>query len=266
MKGVLKQVFASRHRNTSQNTGFAPLAVERPAYLIGDIHGCYDALAQLLDVLDRDTDRPGSVEVVFLGDYVDRGEQSREVLNLLHAISSSVPEASTMLKGNHDQMLLDFLDNPVDGGRSWLSHGGLQTLASFGIGGVTELSDEKVLRDVAAKLADVLSDDLIAWLRSLSLAHRNGNLTSTHAGTDPHLPMKMQSERTMMWGHRDFRRVPREDGQWIAHGHYTTDRAYVRNGRISLDTGAFHSSVLTAGLVLPGERVIFIDNHGNRYH
>ncbi|MFC6689487.1 metallophosphoesterase family protein [Jhaorihella thermophila] len=259
MRGVLGQVFSSRDERRPRHF-LSPLTVARPAYYIGDIHGNYDSLARLMDVLDRDPARESTVEVVFLGDYVDRGERSREVLTLLQAISREAPQSVIMLMGNHERMMLDFLVDPARKGAFWLTNGGLQTLASFGIGGVTESASSALMENAAKALAEKLTPPLIEWLQGLPLWHQNGNLFAAHAGANPDLPVNLQSEKTLLWGHPEFRETPREDGNWIIHGHTTYAHPQVVDGRIGIDTGAYHSGILTAAYVQPHAPVRFIDS------
>ncbi len=261
MRGVLGQVFSSREVRRPKSF-HAPLTVARPAYYIGDVHGNYEALARLLDALDRDPARETVVEVVFLGDYVDRGEKSCEVLALLHAIAQEVPQSVTMLMGNHERMMLDFLVDPARKGAFWLANGGLQTLSSFGIGGVTETAPSAVMESAAKALAEKLTPPVLDWLQGLPLWHQNGNLFAVHAGASPDLPINLQSERTLIWGHPDFREVPRDDGNWIIHGHTTYAHPQIADGRIGIDTGAYHSGILTAAYVQPHAPARFLDSRG----
>lgn len=259
MRGMLGQVFSSRNERPSPEF-VSPLTVARPTYYVGDIHGNYEALVRLLDVLDHDPARDKSVDVVFLGDFVDRGERSSEVLTLLRAIAMTQPEKVTMLLGNHERMMLDFLINPGRKGKLWLTNGGLQTLASYGIGGVTESASVSLMESAAKALAESLTEPVIEWLQHLPLWHENGNLFAVHAGANPDLPVNLQSERALIWGHADFREIPREDGNWIIHGHTTYAHPQVADGRIGIDTGAYHTGILTAAYVQPRSPVRFIDS------
>lgn len=265
MRRVLGRVFSARGASRGDRRAesfLAPLSVERPAYYIGDIHGAREALARLLEVLDSDPLREGRAELVFLGDYVDRGEDSRGTIELLAAIAAAAPQAVTVLAGNHERMMLDFLIDPLRHGRAWLANGGLQTLASFGIRGVTETSSAAQLTDAARALTEALGRERLDWLRRLPLLHVNGNLHAVHAGADPGLPMDRQPADTLLWGHGDFRHIVRDDGNWIIHGHTTYPHPQIADGRIAIDTGAWHSGILTAAFVRPGVPVRFLDSRG----
>lgn len=231
------------------------LAPERPFVAVGDVHG----RADLLLALDRQiAARCADWPVVLLGDYIDRGEQSREVLDLLMTVSESGTPPVTCLMGNHERMLLDFLDFPERCGPRWLRNGGLQTLASFGIspsgGTQAEAAALETLRDC---LADAMGDAMIAWLRARPLYWRSGNVWAVHAAADPDLPIPGQPRETLIWGHADFLRRPRPDGHWVAHGHSIVDTPEVRDGRIALDTGAYATGRLTAAAIAAGDVSFF---------
>lgn len=213
---------------------FPPVAPDAPFHLIGDIHGRSDLLQRALAGLK--SDRP----VVFVGDYIDRGEDSAGVLRLL------IDRPNThFLRGNHEEMLLNFLDDPIAQGARWLRYGGLQTLASYGVTGVTETSSGAELELVRDALLRAMGPEQIFWLRTLPLSHRSGNVAVTHAGADPRRGFDSQDPRALVWGHRDFGRVPRQDGVWIAHGHTIVDEPIATEGIISVDTGAYATGRLT---------------------
>ncbi len=263
MLSSLKHIFFPARKPARQFT--QALEVSAPAYLIGDVHGCYEPLARLLEVIDQHESKQEKALLIFLGDYVDRGENSRRVLSLLQAMSRDRTGSVTFLRGNHDQMFLDFLKMPGASSRTWLKHGGLQTLASFGIGGLNEGSSPDDMQRASETLNDKVPDGLTAWLSSLQLTHVNGNLVATHAGGNPSVPMDQQSQDSLLWGHPDLQNVPRGDGIWVAHGHYASQKGSVQNGRISTDTGAYYSGVLTAAFVAPGEAVTFLNSEGQIY-
>jgi serine/threonine protein phosphatase 1 len=209
-----------------------PLRPERPFVAIGDVHG----RADLLHEIDRlIATRCAAWPVVFLGDYVDRGENSRDALNLLMSVPPDRDPPVTCLMGNHEHMLLDFLDSPGEAGPRWLRNGGLQTLAA--------------LRDLRDRLADTMGADMIAWLRARPLTWHSGNVWAVHAGADPDLPMAEQAAGTLLWGHPAFHRQQRTDGQWVVHGHTVVTEPQVRAGRIAVDTGAYATGCLSAALV-----------------
>lgn len=237
----------------------APLAPEHTVYVVGDVHGCDVLLDRLLAKIERDAQLNGEADprLVLVGDYVDRGEQSAQVLRRVHDLDLSSPGV-VCLKGNHEQMMLDFLDDPDGLGKRWLRHGGLQTLASFGIGGVTESGSGTSLRSVAETLRNAMGRALEDWVRNLETSWVSGNLVVTHAALDPELPLAAQPERFMLWGHPDFMDTARSDGLWVAHGHVVVDMPVVAQGRISVDTGAVFTGRLTAAALRPNAQPEFL--------
>lgn len=232
----------------------AAILPEEALYVVGDIHGQSNALMRLLDRIDaniRSHEQEGA-RLIFVGDYVDRGEHSQEVLAALVAMTTELPQSVTALMGNHEKMMLDFLDRPEERGARWLRNGGLQTLASFGIGGVTAGSRDDTMLRARDEFADAVPEAWVTWMRELPLQTHSGNVHVVHAAADPELPMDEQPERTLLWGSADFLRQPRLDGAWVVHGHTVVDKPEARAGRIAIDTGAVFSGTLTAALIEPG--------------
>lgn len=228
----------------------APLAPDRPFVAVGDIHGRADLLEALLA---RIRDQAGArVPLVFLGDYIDRGEGSAAVLAHLQALQRGGWGAEVVcLSGNHEAMMLDFLDAPETGGPLWLHNGGAQTLASFGVYPPGRAPD--ALRAARDDLRTALPPGTEAWLRALPLHWRSGNVFAAHAGADPNTPLDQQDAAHLLWGHPEFERTPRTDGIWVAHGHTIRDTATAHEGRIGLDTGAYATNRLSAALIAEGE-------------
>lgn len=231
---------------------FADPYVESPCFVIGDIHGCLGHLERLLDAA------PVGAEVVCLGDYVDRGDNSAGVLRLL----AQRPDI-TCLMGNHEAMMLKFIDDPTGSASRWLRYGGLQTLASFGVTGGVETKDEKLLTRLRDDLVDAMDDDLTQWMARLPVLEERGNVAILHAGADPAEPVADQSANTLIWGHPDFGKVPRQDGRWVLHGHTIVDAPTMRDGIISIDTGAYATGRLTAAHLTP-DGCVFVQADGAR--
>ena len=140
-------------RLTSKAAKMPPPAPDIGFHAIGDIHGCLPQLTMLFDQL------PTDLPVVCVGDYVDRGEDSAGVLRWLMAHPDII-----CIKGNHEAMMLDFIDNPREKGRRWISTGGLQSIASFDVRGlVTESAEDEVLAELSATFREALPDGLVDW-------------------------------------------------------------------------------------------------------
>lgn len=219
--------------------------------VVGDIHGRFDLLENLLRKLRS---KEPDATLVFVGDYVDRGPKSRNVLQLLQKL----PPPVCCLMGNHEAMLLDFLDDPIENGARWLRHGGIETLNSFDISVTIETSATSI-RNAHAELSEKLADGTEAWLRSLPLIWKSGNVVVTHAGPDPSKPIDQQENQSFLWGHKRFLRELRTDGIWVAHGHWITNKATSRKGRVAVDTGAYQSNILTAAILSPDSKVRYLE-------
>lgn len=226
----------------------APLIPDTPFYVIGDVHGCDQLLADLLDRISDDA-LDTTAPIICVGDYIDRGEDSAAVLRRLHRISTAQDSTLICLKGNHEEMMLDFLDDPERHADLWLRNGGMQTLASFQINGVRQSMSGRQLRTACAQLEAALGPELITWLRSLPNMWSTGNVTVVHAGADPNRRIDQQSHEVLTWGHADFFKAPRVDGQWIVYGHTIVPQVVCTNGRIGVDTGAFATGRLSAASI-----------------
>ena len=234
---------------------FAPPRPERPHWIVGDIHGRCDLLAKLLVQIRQAPQFSQGDTIAFVGDYVDRGEESAAVLDHIHGLSKDATPP-VILRGNHEEMMLDFLDDPARHGRRWLRNGGLQTLASYGIGGVAETTGGEQLAEAAEKLRARLPEGLQDWLSTLPRRYQSGNLHITHAGADPARPLHDQEAETLTWGHPAFLKRARDDDQWVAYGHIITDRTGSDGqGRIAVDSGGYSTGRLTAAYVAPDGRV-----------
>jgi len=241
-----------------------PPSPENLAYVIGDIHGCGDHLERLLAKIDNDVAATGSphAELVFIGDYVDRGDESATILRFLATLTDDFGPDVTCIAGNHEQMMSAFINNPLGKAKRWLRYGGIQTLASFGIAPPSSMETPSAaeLLDLAADLRDAMGPDLVRWLDGLPTAWHSGNLWAVHAGADPERPMDQQDPQTLLWGHPDFFEQERGDGQWVAVGHQPVKEPFAQKGRIAIDTGAVYGGSLTALRASPDEELAFLSS------
>lgn len=237
----------------------------RVIYAVGDIHGRHDLLDRLLERILEDA--AGSAEaagtlagtptgtlrplIVFLGDYIDRGEGARQAIELLRAFAGRDEADPIFLMGNHEQMLLRFIEDPSTGAR-WLRYGGLQTLLSYGIRGVTSLSDPDQALKLRDQVVSALGEDL-EFIEALAVCHRIGNVFFAHAGADPTVPTDVQRTGTLLWGSERFHDTVRRDGVWVVHGHFVVEQPFAAQGRIAVDTGAYYSGRLTAARIADGD-------------
>jgi len=234
-------------------------ALPRPAVpicLIGDLHGRRDLLDAMLAQIDA-RQNAASARLVFLGDMIDRGPDSAGVLTQLFAHARAQPGRVICLMGNHERMMLDFLDAPGIHGARWMSFGGAQTLTSFGVdpwGPGSGRTDEDRMAELAQDLRAAMPPGLEDWLRALPLFWSEGRIVATHAGADPAKPIQDQDPEALLWGHRTFLREMRghrparlwRDGIWVVHGHTIVPKAHALDGRIAVDTGAWINGHLSA--------------------
>ncbi len=243
-------------RRAPKPTFSAPLEPETPFFAVGDLHGCDALFERLLERLEE-LAHPTAL-LVCVGDYVDRGDQSAPLLERLRGMQQEASSGAMIcLKGNHEEMLLAFLDDPAGAGPRWMRHGGLQTLASYRCQVPAESASPEEWEEARDRFREALGEETEAWLRGLPLLWQTGNVVVTHAGADPALPIGEQSEASLLWGHPDFETTPRTDGIWVVHGHTITDHPRPELGRIPTDTGAYATGRLTAALVEQGRVEFF---------
>lgn len=232
-----------------KSPAFPPPHPDTPVEIVGDLHGC----AHLIDALPpAETGCPR----IFVGDLVDRGPDSRGVVDRVRAHEEA--GHGTCLLGNHEAMMLGFLDDPVAKGQLWLRNGGMETLLSFGVSPDALRADGEVLLAARDAFRAALGAGTEAWLRARPLLWQSGNLVITHAGADPGVAIADQSARALLWGHPDFTRVQRQDGIWIARGHIIVDAPEAKSGRIAIDTGAFAAGRLSMARVTPDGEISFL--------
>lgn len=215
-------------------------------YAIGDVHGRIDLLRDLEERITEDAaaqpDRCSNL-IVYLGDYVDRGFDSRRVLE--HLLQDP-PDGfdRMMLLGNHDAWLRDFLDGlPV--GESWLRFGGDATLLSYGVPLSFDQPAEKRLDEARERLLEKVPEAHRRLLAGLELALPFGDYLFCHAGIRPDVPLDEQVEEDLIWIREPFLSWNGDAGKIVVHGHTVEDAPVVRRNRIGIDTGACFTGTLT---------------------
>ncbi len=227
-------------------------------YAVGDIHGRIDLLGDLHRLILDDlaaAPRPARPTVVYLGDYVDRGPHSRDVIDLL--LDRPLGNVDhVFLKGNHEQAFLDFLDDPSTG-PGWFAYGGDATVLSYGVRQPRDAAPGQRYEALRAGLRDAVPADHLAFLSDLKLTCVIGDYLFVHAGIRPGKPLDRQDADDLLWIREEFHRSKADHGKVIVHGHSITNTPQVRPNRIGIDTGAFFSNVLTC-LVLEGDSRRFL--------
>ena len=231
-------------------------------YAVGDIHGEVDLLRRLLERLRQDmADHPDQIAtIIFLGDYVDRGPDSRGVLELL--LSDPLPGAkSRFLRGNHEQAMMDFLIDPL-AAADWLRFGGVETLASYGVRAPPGPLEPTRLRQLAADLAQRLPPAHLSFLRTTALMAAVGDYAFVHAGIRPGVALNQQKQDDLLWIRDGFVDRPFQASHVIVHGHTISEEPVLTAYRIGLDTGAYASGMLT-GVALQNtqRRILQVRRH-----
>ena len=200
-------------------------------YAVGDIHGRADLLVRVHEAIERDwRARPAERRLeIYLGDYVDRGPDSAAVIAMLRVratMSKLVP-----LSGNHEAMLLGFLDGRISD-REWLDWGGAATALSYGV----NPSKEAIL---SAALSRAVPLDDVHFLRALRPSFRYGPYFFAHAGVLPNRPLEEQVPDDLLWIRKPFLDHAGPFGAVVVHGHTPNPEPEFKPNRINLDTGAY---------------------------
>ena len=245
-----------RHRRRQQEKVLAPTV---PAgvrvYAVGDVHGQLGLLTKLMVMIRNDAATTDRCVLIFVGDYVDRGLQSRQVIDFL--LDNPAPGFETVfLKGNHEAWLLAFLEDAIVG-REWLAAGGQATLFSYDVAMPSGPRDTEFLETLRRALAAALPNAHKAFLQSCPLHHVEGGYTFVHAGIRPGLPLAEQCEEDLLWARFESFDGDQDYGTVVVHGHSVSAEPAVGGNRIGIDTGAYATGRLTC-LVLEGASQRFL--------
>ena len=204
-------------------------------FIIGDIHGCLGMLKSLMDKIDWQPDSDG---LIFLGDYIDRGEDSRGVIDYLIELINISPNVQTLM-GNHETLFLDYLDGNDEG--SFLFNGGVATLNSYNINGGGGIPQEH-----------------ISFIKSLKTMIELDDYYIVHAGFKPGVDIKEQSIKDRLWIREPFIFSEYDFGKRIIFGHTPFSLPLVMDNKIGLDTGAVFGNKLTC-LEIPSMEFYYVE-------
>jgi len=225
-------------------------------YGIGDVHGCFNAMLNLLDKieLDRAARPEAKATVVFLGDLIDRGPASKEVIEFLRDYNPPWADL-VFLKGNHEEVMLTVMEGNLGAMRSWLGFGGKSCARSYGIEnlGQLEISPENIMMSLQQKVPKSHMD----FLRSFENFYKFGDYLLVHAGIMPKVPLEAQTSQDMRWIREKFISYKKPHEVMVVHGHTVVEAAEQLSNRIPVDTGAHKGGPLTA-VCLAGGQVSFL--------
>jgi serine/threonine protein phosphatase 1 len=215
------------------------------AYAIGDIHGRLDLLVDLLGRIERDNGARGPAKtwLVFLGDLVDRGPDSKGVIDLL---SERPPRfaRNVFLAGNHEEAFLKVFEGDTSIVPAWIMYGGRECAQSYGVNGGWMLSATP--EAIVSEFRRTVPRSHVDFLSSMGDSFSFGDYVFVHAGVRPGVPLEEQSPQDLRWIREGFLDDETDHGFVIVHGHTIVDEVEERPNRIGIDTGAYRTGVLTA--------------------
>lgn len=215
-------------------------------YAIGDVHGRADLLGELLGRIERDAVDfdAGRRVLLFVGDYIDRGPESADVIE---CIARGLPQdfEAICLKGNHEAIMLDFIADP-ETLALWITNGGAETLASYGVRYDVFISRQDGAHLCRDAFVDLMPDHHLRFFNELQLSAELGDYFFAHAGVWPGVALDRQSDHDLMWIRHEFLYSDMDFGKVVVHGHTPVPAPEVRPNRIGIDTGAWQTGVLTA--------------------
>lgn len=229
------------------------------AYAVGDIHGRLDLLDQLLAAIEQDSERrqPRKTLLIFLGDLIDRGPDSKGVVERLRTYRHDRLRPY-FLAGNHEEVLLRLLAGERGILDSWLKYGGAQCLQSYGCDPATLAGHSE--RTALAMVKDAIPSEHARFIGGMADTLTLGDYLFVHAGIRPDVDLSLQSQADLRWIRSPFLDHQEDHGFVVVHGHTISNGIDERPNRIGIDTGAYRTGILTA-LGLEGKERWAIDTN-----
>jgi len=250
---VTTRLFKTKERDKAAAPHLASPGVPagQRVYAVGDIHGRADLLQRLLGLIADDNRRaaPALVTIVYLGDYIDRGPASREVVDMVMSPHKGADRV-VWLRGNHEDALLAYVDDHQRG-RLWLDYGGMATMHSYGVRISPGVAAQERFPLMARQFADRLSPEHRAFYHALPLSETIGDYFFVHAGVNPRRPIDAQDAYELTTIRSPFLEWGRTLEKIVVHGHSIAPEPQFRSWRIGIDTGAYATGHLTC-LALEG--------------
>ncbi len=220
-------------------------------YAIGDIHGEIDLLKQIHQYIIEDLNSAAQrkIVMVYLGDYIDRGPASSQVVEYLLSDPLKIicPGLSKIfLKGNHEDFLLRFIDHK-DIGTDWLANGGSATLKSYGIE-ATNWDEQLNLKAAQNEFVSILPEAHLEFFQSLQYYIELGGYLFVHAGIRPNIALEDQNPIDFVWIREPFLSSSVDHGKYVIHGHSIFIEPDLQSNRMGIDTGAYRSGCLTCAV------------------
>lgn len=246
------------------STSTSRLSTNTRIYCIGDIHGRIDLLSELLIQINQHNQRfSGRIVMIYLGDYIDRGDSSKEVIDLI--LNNERADIEYIyLRGNHEQIFLNFIEDKAfaNFARPWLSFGGDATLKSYGVALPKKPNNLVEVIALRQHLLSKLPPRHYLFFAQTRLFYSLGSYFFVHAGVNPNYDLANQRPKDLLWIRDAFINSKQMFEKVIVHGHTVTESVALLPNRIGIDTGAYATDVLTC-LVLQGNQYKLIQTTRN---
>jgi serine/threonine protein phosphatase 1 len=234
-------------------------------FAIGDIHGCLNELTSLhKKILTHDKFDVKNDLIIYLGDYIDRGKNSKEVINQILKLKNNKIKTVNLM-GNHDEFMIDFLFNNKNNIENWLNFGLDQTLRSYGIEVVDFIKDgfgDDIIDNLRKSLLSKMNEEHIKFFKELEISFSSEKYLFVHAGIDPKKKLEDQTKKDFLWSRsKDFFDKDFKTQKIIVHGHTPEENIINNSHRINIDTGCYFSGKLSSVCLSDhDESRLFINN------
>ncbi len=234
--------------SNNNHTAYAPDNTR--IYAVGDIHGRFDLLKEIQNLIVADAiSCPDEIRkvIIYIGDYIDRGLESRQVIDSF--INNKLEGFEHIfIMGNHEYAMLNFLDNPI-AGQVWLSWGGLATMHSYGVNN-NEKGRKLNLEELCEAFKAAMPDSHLEFFRNLKVQHTEGDYLFVHAGIKPNVDIEKQTDTDMMMIREEFLFSDYPSKlKTIVFGHTIFEEPFYTTGKVAIDTGAYATGKLTAAVL-----------------
>ena len=219
-------------------------------FAIGDIHGCFNQLTSLhKNIFTFEKFDPKKDLLIYLGDYIDRGKYSKEVINQILKLKDNDIKTINLM-GNHDQFMIDFLLNKKNNIKNWINFGADETFRSYGIEVVEFIKngfEDEVIDDLRNSLLKKIDNSHIDFFKNLKISFSSEKYFFVHAGVDPLKKLKEQTKKDFLWSRSDdFFKKDFTSEKIVVHGHTPEENIINYPYRINVDSGCYFSGKLSS--------------------
>jgi serine/threonine protein phosphatase 1 len=246
---------SNQARASSGRTGYADPPAVPPGqriYVFGDVHGRIDLFdrCKAAILLDWKIKPAEQMMVIGLGDYIDRGPESQATIESL--TTTRLPGQTIYLRGNHEQLMIDFLEDPSRAGPMWFENGGINTLTAYHVDVPNGFRRNPDFRPIRDQLVRRIPIPHLLFLQGLELSYEAGDYFFVHAGVRPGIPLRAQKAMDLLWIRHRSQDEPSE--KVIVHGHTPVAEPFIGRYSINIDTGAYLTDRLTCLVLEASDR------------